>query len=186
MRKFYLPHALPNEKIILLIRRHWFVLFIRLMLWAAIGLIPIALGLLLPGDLQRAAESTVGYALLALGISLYYLYLWLFIFNAFVDYYLDVWIVTNERIINIEQRGLFSRIAAEQRLSRIQDVAAETVGFWPTFLRYGEVRIQTAGEKERFNFRQVPEPNDIARKISSLAQLKRHYEQVKEEHDQLQ
>lgn len=181
--KFYLPHALPDEKIILLVHRHPFVLLARIALWVVIGLVPPALALILPGNFQGVRESPVGYPLAVLGLSTLYLFLWMFLLNSFVDYFLDIWIVTNERIINIEQRQLFSRISAEQKLSRIQDVTAEINGFWPTFLRYGDVHVQTAGTEERFNFQQVPEPNDVARKIASLAEMKRRYDQVRDELD---
>ena len=174
--KFYLPHALPNERIILLVRRHWFVLFIRCLLWGIVGLLPLALALLLPGDLQGMAGSVIGYPLLVIGLSLYYLFLWLFVLNTFVDYFLDVWIVTNERILNIEQDQLFSRTASEQKLSRVQDVTSEVKGIFATFLGFGDVHVQTAGEKARFNFEQVPNPTEVARKIASLAELKRHAE----------
>ncbi|MDD5110311.1 MAG: PH domain-containing protein [Patescibacteria group bacterium] len=182
-RRSYLPHALPDEKIILLVRRHPFVLFGRMLLWIVIGLVPAALALMVPGDFQGIMENAVGFPLAVLGLSTLYLFLWVFLLNSFVDYFLDVWIVTNERIINIEQRQLFSRISAEQKLSRIQDVTAEINGFWPTFLRYGEVHVQTAGTEDRFNFHQVPQPNDIARKITSLAEMKRRYDQVRDELD---
>lgn len=177
--KFYLPHALPNEKIILLVRRHWFVLYLRLLLWAIVGSIPMVLALLLPGNVEGMAGSTIGYLLLVVGLSGYYLLLWLFVLHSFVDYWLDVWIVTNERIINIEQNQLFSRTAAEQKLSRVQDVTSEINGMFATFLHFGDVHVQTAGEKARFAFEQVPKPTEIARKITSLAELKRHAEQAR-------
>ncbi|MDO8559742.1 MAG: PH domain-containing protein [bacterium] len=178
---FYLPHALPNEKIILLLRRHWLVLFGRELVWVVAALLPIALAWLLPGDLQGLAENPLGYPLAVVGGSAYYLFLWLFALNAFVDYYLDVWIVTNERILNIEQHQLFSRIAAEQRLSRIQDVTAETRGVFATFLHFGDVHVQTAGEQTRFVFRQIPDSTAVARKIASLAEFRRRFEDIREE-----
>jgi len=181
--RFYLPHALPNEKIILLVRRHWFVLFARLLLWTVIGLLPPALALLLPGDLQSTTGSAVGYPLLVMGASVFYLFLWLFVLNSFVDYFLDVWIVTTERILNIEQDELFSRTASEQKLSRIQDVTVEVKGVFPTFLRYGDVHVQTAGKQERFVFEQVPQPTEIAQQISSLAERKRRDEHTGEENN---
>lgn len=171
--RLYLPHALPNERIILLLRRHWFVLFARVVLWGLVGLLPLALALLLPGDLDGMASSAAGYALLVVGLSSYYLFLWLFVLHAFVDYFLDVWIVTNERILNIEQQGLFSQVAAEQKLDRIQDVATEVHGPWATFLGYGEVHVQTAGEQARFVFEQIPNPAEVARKITSLCEARR-------------
>jgi len=94
--------------------------------------------------------------------------IWIIFFLLWVDYYLDVWIVTNLRIVNIEQKGLFSRTVSELELSRIQDVTTEVLGMIPTFLNYGDVFIQTAAEQERFLFRQVPDPYGIKDQIMKL------------------
>lgn len=91
-------------------------------------------------------------------------------FSSFVDYYLDAWILTNEKIINIEQKGLFNRVISEQRLYRVQDITSELKGIIPTFLNYGNVYIQTAGEEERFAFKQVPAPYDVVKKINVLVE----------------
>jgi uncharacterized membrane protein YdbT with pleckstrin-like domain len=88
----------------------------------------------------------------------------------FTDYYLDTWIVTNERIINIEQKGLFSRIVSELHLNQVQDVTSETHGIVATFLSYGDVHIQTAGARERFNFKQIDNPEKIKQIITKLVQ----------------
>jgi hypothetical protein len=45
--------------------------------------------------------------LIGLSVSAYYLFAWLFFFFSFIDYYLDVWIITSERIIDIQQNGFF-------------------------------------------------------------------------------
>ncbi|MEK7203085.1 MAG: PH domain-containing protein, partial [Patescibacteria group bacterium] len=63
----------------------------------------------------------------------------------------------------------------------VQDITSEMKGIFGTFFNFGDVYIQTAGEKERFIFRQIPNPNEVVRKISNLAELKRKYEKVKEE-----
>lgn len=86
------------------------------------------------------------------------LFVWFYGFLIWIDYYLDVWIITDERIVNIEQKGLFLREASDLEFSKIQDVTVDVVGLIPTVLNYGDVFIQTAGEKERFKFRQVPDP----------------------------
>ena len=36
-----------------------------------------------------------------------------------------MWIITNDRILDIEQHGLFARTVSELRLHRVQDVTAE-------------------------------------------------------------
>jgi len=100
--------------------------------------------------------------------SLYYLYILLFFFNAFLDYYLDVWIVTTKRIINIEQKGLFNRVIAEHELDKIQDVTGEQKGFFATIFSFGDVLVQTAGEVPMFIFRQVDNPFEVAKTINHL------------------
>jgi uncharacterized membrane protein YdbT with pleckstrin-like domain len=83
---------------------------------------------------------------------------WIVFFVIWIDYYLDVWIITDTRVVNIEQKGLFSRQISELELENIQDITTEVKGVIPTFLNYGDVFIQTAAEKERFIFRNIPDP----------------------------
>jgi hypothetical protein len=71
---------------------------------------------------------------------------------------LDVWIVTDKRIVNIEQIALFQRSVSELEHSKIQDITSEIHGILPTLFRYGYIYIQTAGETQRFVFKQVPNP----------------------------
>lgn len=82
--------------------------------------------------------------------------------------------MTNKRIIDAEQRGLFSREVSEFKLYRVQDVTIEIKGVLPTFLNYGNVYIQTAGEAKEFVFKQIPNPRqakDLIIKLHSQAYL---------------
>lgn len=181
MINFYIPNQKPGEKIILLVRRHWFILFLRMHLWILLLAVPPALSLIFSESDAFLFENHFMRALITVLAGTYYLMLWLFILNTFVDYYLDVWIVTNERILNTEQKQIFSRVTAEHELSKIQDVASEVHGILPTFLDYGDVHIQTASETQRFIFRQIPHPIDVKRKISSLCEYKKRYDSVRDE-----
>lgn len=181
MIKFFLPHKKQGEKLILLIRRHPFVLLKILFIWVLVAITPVAIFFILSDYISLLLKNEVAYALGILFLSIFYLYIWLFSLNAFVDYYLDVWIVTNERIISSEQKQLFSRVISEHDLSKIQDVTAEIHGLLPTFLNFGEVHIQTAAEKQRFIFKQVPSPQDIKRKITELCEYKKRYLRIMED-----
>lgn len=108
--------------------------------------------------------------LFVLGASVFFLFGTLFLFQMFIDFWLDVFIVTDKRILDIEQQGLFSRTVSELRLFRVQDVTAEVKGFWRTMFNYGNVFIQTAAEKERFEFTNIANPNEIAKMILDLAE----------------
>ncbi len=158
-----------GEKIVLLLRRHSIVLFRFIFFLILLGGIPIILYFIFKDYIAASIEPDgFLYIFLLILASLYYLYIWLFFFHAWVDYYLDVWIVTTERIISIEQEGLFSHTMSEQRLFRVQDVTSETKGFWPSVFHYGNVYIQSAGEEQRFVFEQVAHPYEISRKILDL------------------
>ena len=155
------------------------ILLAKLINWALISVLPLIFYWLLSDSISRIFPGTIFMPLVILFTSLFYLYIWLFAFASYVDYYLDVWIVTNQRIIDIEQKGLFSRVVAEQKIDRIQDVTSEIKGFFSTMLDYGNVYVQTAGEKERFVFKQVPAPYQVAKKIGKIIEQNQRKNQAK-------
>jgi len=111
--------------------------------------------------------------------SLFFVFIWFLFFTIWIDYYFDVWIVTNERVINIEQKGLFTRVVSELELEKIQDVTTDVRGIIPTFLNYGHLLIQTAAEKERFVFRNVPDPyavKDLVMKLQNELENREEHE----------
>ncbi|PIR05766.1 hypothetical protein COV56_01040 [Candidatus Kuenenbacteria bacterium CG11_big_fil_rev_8_21_14_0_20_37_9] len=115
-------------------------------------------------------QNAIALIFLNLLVFTFYLFWWLMFYHSFLDYFLDIWIVTNRRIINIEQLGLFHRVVAENKLFRIQDVVAQQKGILSTFLNYGEVHIQTAGAEKVIIFEQIARPNYIAQEIIGLVE----------------
>ncbi len=168
-----LIHRKPGEKMVFFIRRHIIVFLGQVLLVAVMGLVPVAGYFLVAAMWPLLLTGPVSRPILALITSAYYLNLWLFFLSLFVDYYLDAWIVTDDRVINIEQRGLFSRTVSEVDLANIQDVTSEVKGFLPYVFNYGEVYIQTAAETERFQFEQVPKPHDIRMRLLGLIEADR-------------
>jgi len=166
------PGQHENEKIILFLRRHWFIFLMRIIfiLVAIAGLVLIYFFL---NSLNENFRESEFYNLLLFGESLATLFVWNFFFILWLDYYLDAWIVTDERIINIEQRGFFKRKISELKLTKIQDVTSEIIGVIPTLLDYGNIYVKTAGEKERFAFYQIPKPNYVKNVIVKLQEKER-------------
>lgn len=168
-----LPNAVPDEKVIHVLRRHPITLFG----WA-LGVLFILVGPFLVWWLigytrPDLLEAEATRALIIMGGSAFFLFAWLFLFQNFMDYYLDIWIVTTKRVLNIEQTGLFARTVSELRLYRIQDVTSTVNGFLHTILDYGDMEIQTAGEKVRFVFEQIPHPTLISKSVLEYAELDR-------------
>lgn len=152
-----------NEKVLLVVRKHWFLMVGPIITFAVLLLIPVIVLTLLPLVKSYAGESfnfASIEALVSLGLALWSMFLLLFIFLIWTVYYLDMWIITDERIIDIEQHGLFSREISEIPLHRVQDVTIEIHGLIETFLKFGTIRIQTAGERE-FVIKNVPQLYEI-------------------------
>lgn len=94
---------------------------------------------------------------------------WIALFIILTDFYLDVWIITDKRMITVEQNGLFSRSISEFELSKIQDITVKVHGIIPTMLDYGDVEVSTASEHVDFIFHQVGHPNEVKDVLSRAA-----------------
>ena len=164
----HLPHQQKGEEVVFVLRRSDYVLF-RLVGWyGLLLLLPLLLDIARKFWLPNFNPTGPHLNLLILLIFAYYLYIILFFYRSWLDYYLDVWIVTTHRILSIELEGLFNRVVSEQKLFRIQDVTTEQKGFWANFFQFGDVFIQTAGPKARFNFEQVSNPEKVAQRVVQL------------------
>lgn len=165
------PGQRANEKIILVLRRHWLIFFKHVLFTAFFASLPAVAYMFLKRGVPDITTSQI-FPLVALAISSYYLFILIYFYLGWLDYYLDVWIVTDDRIINIEQNGLFRRVVAEQNIFRVQDVTAEVHGLIHTFFDFGNVLVQTAGTKDRFSFEQVPHPYKVKKIIIHLNERK--------------
>ncbi len=159
----------PDEKVLLVLHRHWAPFMKDVARLAVMAASPVVIlwGWLAMTDAALPSDS-VAFGAVAIFFGLFYLFLLTLLYGFWLDYYLDVFVVTNKRVVDIEQNGLLSRTIAEQPLYRIQDVTSEVNGVFAHLFRYGNVYIQTAGEKERFFFEQVPNPELVVRTILSL------------------
>ena len=90
-------------------------------------------------------------------------------FVMFIDDYYDLTVVTNDRLVDIDQEQLFYRKISELSLTDIQDVSSTVKGFLPSMFDYGNVFIQTAGEKTNFHMLNIGHPREVAAMILDLA-----------------
>jgi hypothetical protein len=95
-------------------------------------------------------------------------------FLVWVLYYLNIQIVTNIRIVDIDQYSLFHRTISELHINQIEDVTSETKGVIATIFQFGYVFVQTAGTRERFEFDRVARPEEIEKLILELYEKRPH------------
>ncbi len=171
-REQYFPGQAEEEQVALFIRRHWMaflpwilmtpVVFtggILLAVWSWISITP---------DNGSGVTNIEAQALIITGTAIFLLSLLFLYLRAWMSYYLDVTIVTERRLIDIEQEGIFGRSVAEQSLLRVQDVSARQNGFFHHFLNYGNLYVETAGEQPNFELHNLPRPNEVAKTIINL------------------
>lgn len=156
-----------EEEIILVLRRHWLILVGKLIPFILIFIVIMIIFIFSPSLINRSSIQ-IDDNLFDVVMSFFCLGTWLGLFIMWIDFYYDVWIVTDQRIISIEQLGLFRREISELEHGKIQDVTTEIHGVIPTLLKFGQVYIQTAGEKARFTFKQVSDPVMIRTVIMAL------------------
>lgn len=166
------------EKIEFLLRRHPITFIPILSLFIVLLLVPVAMYFLINNLYPQLLTGEISYPLLVLFASVFYLSIYLLFYAQFIDFYLDIWIVTNDRIVDTEQFGLFSRTTSELDLYRIQDVSVNVTGFFPTIFKYGHVTVKTASSNSDIVFRNIPNPNQVRQALIQLSEedLKFHHQ----------
>lgn len=158
--RYHFQGQRPTETVMAVIHRHWFDIVTHFILIALLTGLILGSFFILPAF--AAGDGLLDNPRFFLFVqNTFLLILWMYSFLIWIDYYFDVWIITNERVINIEQKGLFVRAVSELKFSRIQDVTSEVKGMIPTILNFGDVKVQTASEEDYFLFRQVPDPYHV-------------------------
>ena len=113
-----------NEKVIKIIHRHWFDIFIQLAVVIFLFTLLATSIFVYPSMFPNYQDKDI-YSIFLFLETTFALFLWIYTFIIWVDYYLDIWIITTERIINVEQKGLFVRNVSELRHVRVQDRIAD-------------------------------------------------------------
>ena len=151
------PQPLPGQ---ILWRKHWVNLLQRAGPPFAATLLMLALAIWLVFSPPQILDIRPSTWLLA----------WLLLFLAaaawlgyqYLDYRNDIYVVTDNQIIDIEKKPLW--LSADRReggLDRVQTVFSQQKGFWANVLDYGDVIIRTAAADEGFTFEIVPHPKSV-------------------------
>ena len=150
-----------NEKIVLLLRQHpitqikWIVMAVIAAI-APILFSSINIFSFLPGNYQFAAYF--GWYLMLIG----------FVLESFLKWFFNVYILTDERIVDVDFTSLIYKNISSAKIDNIEDVTAIQGGFLASLFDFGTVIVQTAAEKREFEFADVPQPNKVTTIINDL------------------
>ena len=153
-----------GEQVVKETRKHWFLFLIELLPFAIIAVIPFALPNILSFAPPLAKYATLfDYTtpLMRVALGVWLLITWTSAWGAFTRYFLNAWVLTNQRIVDIKQRGYFNREVSSLFLSRVQDVTTNVVGVLPSLLGIGDIKVQTAAEDVEFVMHGIPRPEHM-------------------------
>lgn len=147
----------PGEEVVMVVKRHWIIyvfLFLNFLVWVIISTILLLF----------LADQTWIYVLL----SIFWMVRLLLLFNKWLDHELDMFAITNNRIIGVEQLGFLNRNLWECNLWQVQDVKSNTKWLLSNLFDFWTLTIQTAWNNISFQMSFAPHVIQTARKILNV------------------
>lgn len=164
-------HLEEGETVIFEVRKHWIVFFGQATALLFSALLPFIIFTIIKIYNFNLPEIDIAGNKSALFLFFYLLWLltlWILFFIDWTKYYLDVWYVTEKRIIAVDQKRIFDREVSNLRFDKIQDVTIDVHGFISTLLDFGNIRVQTASEDSKeFYMNTVRHPEHVRKIIFS-------------------
>lgn len=162
----------PNEKVFILLRRHFITNLGWMVTTTVLALLPfVATVLVQLFELQLPEFLNIKTGYIVGIVMFWYLVVFTTSLMKFLDWYFNIYVVTSERILDFDFSPYAYHKISEAGLESIVDATQESIGFLPMLFNYGDVYIQTAGEKREFDFNSVIKPAWVRDKIMDLRDL---------------
>lgn len=151
------PEKFKDEEVVYLCRRHKVLLILDevkvIMALAALAALPI---IIKRYDISffdeykglSAAVYAAAFAFLALALYARY-YNWKY----------DLYIITDQRVIDSNRYFPFRKVFTEAELKKVQDSTYDVPDALGFFFHFGNVKIETAGEASDFEWAGIPNPS---------------------------
>lgn len=171
------PTYPTEEEGVIIWRKHWWVLNSDLILSLLAIFVLVTVWLWALTSLSYPGWVNVLFALGLAGIAIWIAF-------KTIDWHNDLYILTKDRVIDIEKKPFVFEHRREANLATIQDVSLEQIGFTAKMLDFGNVLLKTAGRAGEFTFDSVAHPKEvqatIAARMNEFRQNKRLAEQEKQ------
>lgn len=156
-----------DETVLLFLRQHFIVNVPWLIAAIFLVLAPLVIFPLFISLFEISVLLPASYVLV--GTLFWYLATFGFIIVKFIGWYFNIYIVTNERIVDIDFINLLVKRFSQAELSRIQNITYSSSGIMATFFNYGNVTVETAGETPNIECTRVPNPDKVVEQIRSVS-----------------
>ena len=160
-----------DEEILLVLRAHP----VTNLKWIVPAIFLIILPFFEPNILLKLglSVSLIPASLILVYILLNYLLTLTIIFEGFLHWYFNVYIITEKSIIDVDFYSVLYKNIDVAPLRNIEDTSSSMKGILNSVFNYGNVSVQTAGASNTITLESVPRPHDVADFI--LDQANRNY-----------
>lgn len=152
-----------EEKILLFLRQHP-VVNAR---WIFIAVLMIVLPLFLAPYLPFYPSLPARYQFMSMVA--WYLITAAYVIEHILSWLFNAFIVTDERMIDLDFYSIISKEANYANIDKIQDVSTRSAGLVYSLLDVGTVFAQTAGEVPEFVFDNVSHPTQVVKLLNELS-----------------
>lgn len=136
----YFADQFDDEEVLYVFRKHPIVMR-KGIIWWAIGMLIGPLYVLASLYITPDSVPTMTTFFLALAGSI--VLSLVLLSPSYISWYFSIFIVTDQRFIQISQKGLFHRSVADVGLEQIQSINYEVAGLQETLLGFGTMKVQT-------------------------------------------
>ncbi len=157
-----------KETVVLFLRQHFIVNVPWILIAFLIAIAPTVIFPIVIHILPVSFSIPVGY--IVVGTALWYVATFGFVLAKFLGWFFNIYIVTNERVIDIDFFYLLYKKFSEAELNKIQDISFTSGGIFAAIFNYGNVKIETAGEAPNLEFEMIPYPERVVETIRSLTE----------------
>ncbi|MEA2056645.1 MAG: PH domain-containing protein [Patescibacteria group bacterium] len=152
---------LEGEEIVLMLRRHPITLFKPVVISLIIFFLPF---LFFSSPMLNFMTSK----LITAFVIGWYMILTSFVLESFLTWFFNVFIITDERIIDVDFSSLIFKNVSSAKIDNIEDITVATGGVVASIVDYGTVYIQTSAEVPELEFEDVPNPNKVSKVLNEL------------------
>ncbi len=155
-----------DEKILYVFRRSPITNFRWILILGGMILAPLVVDTLLIIISTQTVE--IPHRLLFSATLFWYLATFGYAFQSFLNWFFNVYIISNKKIVDMDFYGLLYKNISDAPLRNVEDVTSTVSGALQTIFNYGSVVVQTSAEKREFEFEEVSNPSKVRDLISDL------------------
>lgn len=103
-----------------------------------------------------------------LGTILWYLFVMGFTLEVFLNWFYNVYIITDERVVDVDFNSLLYKNISSAQLQNVEDITSTTAGALGAIFNFGDIQIQTSAAVTQFEFKAVPQPERVTAFLNEL------------------